>query len=585
MRFNRVHAGIAVKNIVRAPRLFQREKPAVHSPCGRIRVLNMRCSIPVEFPPVDVAGIFCLQRVLVIGPVIDRCDFIAAVDHRNSRLEQQERVEHQVQLQASCNLLRIVLKAAALNAAHGGRRAAESGISGHGILIVKLAGTGAEVVFSEEIIVQEALVRHLLHALLLQEFKIQSPANVVVTANVVQKAVGLREPRNLVRLITQERYVSCRHCMPQRAHRGRIVEHVALGLLRCSEIRSQLLGLHHHLSQKENAGAHDLCDQPNHADNGVYLRKIPAVGAQLLPDVGNRVDADDVDSAVGKVQKIPCHLVEYDRVPVIQIPLIGIERGHHILAQLRKIGEIPRCRLGEHLRHGALKLRRQAVIVVEEIPVLVFSFSCPRTPCPLVLLGCVIHNEVQADTDSPAVAVLCQLRQILHRPQTRQYLSKIRNRVAAVAPALRRVQKGHEMQIIDAALLQIIQVTAHSLEISRKILGIEHHSDKVILHIPGGLCLALAVRGLQRLRPLVVERLHGSAEVVVILGLSMVELHVQPFQLIAAGSQPTLKISLPYMFLNAAFHSAACFHRWRLPKAPEKTSEQTAILHFIVCGI
>ena len=60
----------------------------------------------------------------------------------------------------------------------------------------------------------------------------------------------------------------------------------------------------------------------------MHLGKIPAAGSQLFPDIGNRVDADHIDTFVGQVQHIVNHLIENHRIPVVQIPLIGIESGH-----------------------------------------------------------------------------------------------------------------------------------------------------------------------------------------------------------------------------------------------------------------
>ena len=84
-----------------------------------------------------------------------------------------------------------------------------------------------------------------------------------------------------------------------------------------AKIRDNLLRRHHHLPQQQDAGADSLDDDPQHPGNGVDLGKVAAVGAQFLPDVGDRIDPDDVDAAVCKRQHKTDHIGQDGGVAVI----------------------------------------------------------------------------------------------------------------------------------------------------------------------------------------------------------------------------------------------------------------------------
>ena len=196
---------------------------------------------------------------------------------------------------------------------------------------------------------------------------------------------------------------------PGSGHGGHIVEHMALRLLHCAEIGSHLFWLHDHFSQEHDPRAHDLADHAHHADNGVDLGQVPAIGPQLLPDIGHCVDADDVHALVGQVEEIVHHLIEYPGVAVVQIPLVGVKRRHHIVSHLRQIGKITRRCGGKYLGHRLLILPWDSRVGVEEIPAHVLSVSLAGSPGPLVILGGVVHDKIHAQADFLLMAFLRQL--------------------------------------------------------------------------------------------------------------------------------------------------------------------------------
>ena len=76
---------------------------------------------------------------------------------------------------------------------------------------------------------------------------------------------------------------------------------------------------HLNLAEQQNARADDLGDHTHHADNGMYLRQVTAGGAELFPDVWNGIDADDIDSLVDEIEHVVDHLIEDNRVRIVDV--------------------------------------------------------------------------------------------------------------------------------------------------------------------------------------------------------------------------------------------------------------------------
>ena len=151
----------------------------------------------------------------------------------------------------------------------------------------------------------------------LQPGVVQAPADVVVAAQVVEEEKVLGQGAEGLHLPPQQGHVPGGQGVPGGGHGGHVVEHVALRLLRGAEVGGHLGRLHHHLPQQQHAGADNLADHPQHPGQGVDLREVPAVGAQLLPDVWNGVQADDVDAPVGQEEQVFRHVVEHRGVGIV----------------------------------------------------------------------------------------------------------------------------------------------------------------------------------------------------------------------------------------------------------------------------
>ena len=174
--------------------------------------------------------------------------------------------------------------------------------------------------------------------------------------------------------------------MPGGTHGRDIVKQMTLRLLYRPEVRDNLHRLHDHLSQQDHRGADDFSDHPHHPHNGVDLGKISAVGTQLLPDVGYRVNSDHVHPLVSQEQEVVHHLIKHPKIAVIQIPLIGIEGGHDKVAAIVQPSEITRSGSGENLGNGLFILRRDRPVIEEEIAAHILPVSLTGFPCPFMVL-------------------------------------------------------------------------------------------------------------------------------------------------------------------------------------------------------
>ena len=320
--------------------------------------------------------------------------------------------------------------------------------------------------------------------------------------------------------------------MPGAGHGGHIVQQVAFGLLHRAEVGDHLAGLHDHLAQQQRAGANDLADHAHDPGEGVDLGQVAAVGAQFLPDVGNGVQADDVHAPVAEEEHVLRHIVEHHGVGIVQIPLIGVEGGHDHLARLLAVGEVAGGGGGKDLGHGLLVFLRDGPVVKKEIPLLIFRVAGLGPPRPGVLLAGVVHHEIQADGDAPPVAVLRQRRQVLHIPQIGAHPPEVRDGVAAVAVFGGAVQQRHEMEIVHAAVGDIVQTLLHAPQGAREGVHIHLHPHQIVSFVPAGIRLPLPVQPAQGFRPLPPHAQQHFRKIPESSLVSVIDFAVEPLQFV-----------------------------------------------------
>ena len=275
----------------------------------------------------------------------------------------------------------------------------------------------------------------------------------------------------------------------------------------------------------------------------MHLRQIAAAGVKLFPDIGRCIQADDVHALIAQVEHVVRHVIEDRRIRIVQIPLIGIERGHDDLAGLLTPGEIARRSRGEHLRHRLLVDVRDRPIVIEEVALLILDFARARAPSPFVVLACVVHHEIETDRHALLVAFVRKPCQVLHRPQLRLNLSEIRHGIAAVASVLRAFQQGHQVQIIDARLLQVIQMLLYTPERAAEALGIHEHAQHIALLEPVRLFKPLCIQSAELHLSFFIAAAQHAHEIRVSM-LVVIQRQVQPLYFFAHAGHSRFKNSV-----------------------------------------
>ena len=281
------------------------------------------------------------------------------------------------------------------------------------------------------------------------------------------------------------------------------------------------------------------------------LRQVAAVGAELLPDVGHRVQTDDVHALVAEEEHVLGHVVEDDGVGVVEVPLVGVEGGHDDLARLLAPGEVAGRGGREDLRHGLLKLTGDAPVVVEEVAVLIFLLTGAGASGPLVVLARVVHHEVEADRDAAAVAVGGERGQILHRAERGLNLSEVGHRVAAVAAADGAFQQGHQVQIVDAAVLNVVELFAHAVERTGKAVHIHEHADQIAALVPVRVAQPLPVQLAQVFAAAFIGAPEHVGKVIPGLLVPVVQLHIKPAQFLLMPLKAIAKFLRPSLFIHS----------------------------------
>jgi hypothetical protein len=80
-------------------------------------IVPLRRVIPVEIAAVEITAVFAFDRIIMIGIIILLTDFVTAVDDRNTRLGQEECMQHDVKLDSLIPLEFVVLVLCCLNTA------------------------------------------------------------------------------------------------------------------------------------------------------------------------------------------------------------------------------------------------------------------------------------------------------------------------------------------------------------------------------------------------------------------------------------------------------------------------------------
>ena len=128
-------------------------------------------------------------------------------------------------------------------------------------------------------------MRHFFLSARAQEIVIQSPADIIMAAQIVEEYIFLRKSGNNIKLSLKETYISRSHSMPGCRHRRYVIKHMTFRLFHSAKIRNYFLRLHDHFAKQKNRRTYNLSDNPHHSDDGVNPAQVPAWGSQFFPDI------------------------------------------------------------------------------------------------------------------------------------------------------------------------------------------------------------------------------------------------------------------------------------------------------------
>ena len=315
---------------------------------------------------------------------------------------------------------------------------------------------------------------------------------------------------------------------------------MAFRLFRGAEVGGQLAGSHDHLAFQDDGGADGLQHHADDAHDGVHLGQVAAGGAQLLPDIGHRVDAQHLHAQVGQVQHAAGHLHQHRGVAVVQVPLVGVEGGQHPLVHLLAPGKVARGGVGEDLGHRLLILVGHGAVVKAVVEVLVIGVPGHGPAGPFVAGSGVVHHEVQAQADARRPQLLGQGGQVGVGAKGGIHLVEVLHRIAAVVVGMGHLQQGHQVQVGQLLLFQIGQLLRQLLQVPGKEVGVHGHAEHVAPAVPAGVGFPGGVQLFQLGAAGGKGVGHGLFQGAQGLPV-VVQLHEQPFQLVTAAGQPFFK--------------------------------------------
>ena len=267
------------------------------------------------------------------------------------------------------------------------------------------------------------------------------------------------------------------------------------GVLPHAEVRNELgraddgLGLEH---QRRRG---DPGDGPQRAGERVDLGLVLGVGAEPLPQEGDRVEPQTVDAAIGQEQGDVGELAEHLGVRPVEVPLPRVERGPDPAADLVVPGEAAGREVREHLGKGAFEAVRLGAVGEDVEVVAVARVARASRGRPGMLTGHVVEDEVDGEGDAGVVQHGGEVLEVGHRAEVRAHLAVVRDRVATVVGTGARREQRHEVEVGRAELAQVVDVVRDAVERAAEAVGVRHIAEGVgaLEPVRGEQALAVAV--------------------------------------------------------------------------------------------
>ena len=157
-------------------------------------------------------------------------------------------------------------------------------------------------------------------------------------------------------------------------------------------------------------------------------------------------------------------------------------------------GKVARSRSREYLGHSPLKLCGNVVRIVALVHINILLLSRLGPHSPFVGICCMVHYNIQTQTDASFAKLCCQQLQIFVGTDLRINAGEIFHCIAAVVVRMGHFQEGHQMKIGDLLFGKVIQMTDQSFQSACKQLGVHRHTQHLSVTVPLGISQSLGIQ-------------------------------------------------------------------------------------------
>ena len=176
----------------------------------------------------------------------------------------------------------------------------------------------------------------------------------------------------------------------------------------------------------------------------------------------------------------------------VEVPLIGVEGRPRPAAELGFEGEVVGRGLGKNLRQA--RFERVGLVTRDDVKKLPMRrVAGAGRGRPRMLASDVVEHKVDAKADAAAAEQTGERLEVGRRPERGLDLEVVDDRIAAVGLPGAGAEKGHEVEVANAELLEVVETLANSCERSGKAVDVGDVADHVGPLKPVGHKLALKI--------------------------------------------------------------------------------------------
>jgi len=208
------------------------------------------------------------------------------------------------------------------------------------------------------------------------------------------------------------------------------------------------------------------------------------ISAFPLPDESHCIEPENWNPCISQEKHFLYHGIENFRVPIIQVPLIGMEGCPYPFLHffIKAKGAPPYLR--EYIPQVGLILLGFTNIRKEPIKILILLIPRFCLQSPLVFIRGVVKYKIGYQGDAMFSEGPSKLWEVIHSTEFRVSFPIARNGVTTIVFWLWTTEKGHKVKVGDTQLLEIGQTIMKPLKSTGKAVHIGYRSNLVLRKEP-----------------------------------------------------------------------------------------------------